>query len=313
MPVPTSATSNRKSPLRNIPSAAHSRATTAHSTSPSPQSTLIDTAANIQKPTAGGTIRYVNSRHGFEVQRYSSNNWLSTDVFTKDACQSHEKTFREMLDKKRQYERLARSVYSSEYYNKRWRDSLKSYKQGYLTHTEWAQQNYQLLCVKTLYDQAKKREQRDIDLDAKDVRRARAQSAYHQWKETKTEGNSERQHSRTNTARSQRITEGISFLSNTTGDNNTTLADTSLPISTSISGDSEIQQTSINQPIIVSKNTSATEKALYMLDKERWSLQAMLKRVVGLAEPLTPSPKVITRKQSAMTNPSTDSGFESAL
>ncbi|CAF4274877.1 unnamed protein product, partial [Rotaria magnacalcarata] len=64
-----------------------------------------------------------------------------------------------MLDKKRQYERLSRSIYSSEYYTQRWNELLKSYKQGYLTHAEWAQQNYQLFCLKTLYSQAVKREQ----------------------------------------------------------------------------------------------------------------------------------------------------------
>jgi len=48
-----------------------------------------------------------------------------------------------------------------------------------------------------------------------------------------------------------------------------------------------------------------------MLDQQRWSLKAMLKRVVGLAEPLPPPPKFIKRKQSPITNASTDSGFES--
>jgi hypothetical protein len=226
-----------------------------------------------------------------------------------------------MLDKKRQYERLSRSIYSAEYYSKRWHELLKSYRQGYLTHTEWAAQNYQLLCLRTLYTNATKREQRDVDLDAQDVRRARAKSAYHQWKQNKTGDNLERQHSRVNTsAHSPPVTEGTSFLSNnsssipllnTTDENSTTLVDTSLPISTSMSGDNEAQQTSIHPPIIASKNISATEKALYMLDEQRWSLQAMLKRVVGLAEPLPPPPKIIHRKQSPMTNTSTDSGFES--
>lgn len=223
-----------------------------------------------------------------------------------------------MLDKKRQYERLSRSIYSSEYYNKRWHELLESYNRGYLTHAEWAKQNYQLICLRTLYIQAKRREKRDMDLDAQDVRRARAESVYSQWKAAKNENNFERSHSRFNTSHSQHLGEGVSILSNasfsipmsnTTDENNTTLADTSLRMS--ISGDSEAQQTSIDQPIISSKHKSATEKALYMLDEQRWSLQAMLKRVVGLAEPLPSPPKIIKRKQSPMTNISIDSGFES--
>jgi hypothetical protein len=225
-----------------------------------------------------------------------------------------------MLDKKTQYERLSRSIYSSDYYIKRWNELLESYKHGDLTHSEWAQQNYQLLCLRTLYIQAKKREQRDRDLIAQNVRRDRAKSAYKQWKETKTEENSEHQQSHLNIFHSPRTTEGTSFLlnnsssipiSNILDDNNTTLADTSHQMLTSMCVDSETQPTSTCQPIIVSKTTSATENALYMLDQQRWSLKAMLKRVVGLAEPLPPPPKFIKRKQSPITNASTDSGFES--
>jgi hypothetical protein len=285
----------------------------------STQSALINTTSNTKKPSMDGTIRYVDSHYGFEVQRYASSNWLTTDVFTKDTCQSHEQTFRQMLDKKRQYERLSRSIYSSDYYSKRWHELLESYKQGYLTHAEWAKQNYQLLCLRTLYTQAKKREQRDVDLDAQDIRHARAQSAYHEWRESKSSNNSKRSHSRVNTTHSQPAAEGTSFLSTnsfstpistTTDENNTTMADTSIQMSLSTI-DSEAQRTAIYQPIIAPKNPSATEKALYMLDEQRWSLQAMLKRVVGLAEPLPPPPKVIHRKQSPLTNTSVDSGFES--
>lgn len=225
-----------------------------------------------------------------------------------------------MLDKKRQYERLSRSIYSSEYYNKRWNELLQSYKSGYLTHADWAKQNYQLLCLRTLYTQARKREKHDKDLDERDVRRTRAKSAYNQWKESKNSSFSERSHSRLNTSHSQHMTtEGVSLLSNnsfsipisnTADEINTTLADTSLRMS--VSGESETQQTSIDQITNTSsKNTSTIENALYMLDEQRWSLEAMLKRVVGLAEPLPPPPKIIKRKQSPMTNISTDSGFES--
>jgi hypothetical protein len=225
-----------------------------------------------------------------------------------------------MLDKKRQYERLSRSIYSSEYYTKRWHELLQSYKQGYLTHAEWAQQNYQLLCLRTLYAQATKREQRDIDSDAQDIRHVRAKSAYSEWIETKNEENSQHLHNRLNTAHSQRTAEGTSFLSNdlssipalsTTDENNTTLVNTSVRMSVSTSDDAELEPTSIYQPIILSKNTSASSKALDMLDEQRWSFRAMLKRVVGLAEPLPPPPNAGKRKQSPMTNASTDSGFES--
>ena len=224
-----------------------------------------------------------------------------------------------MLDKKRQYERLSRSIYSSDYYNKRLQKLSESHKQGLLTHTEWAQQNYQLICVRTLYNQAKEREQRDVELDARDVRQARAQSAYQQWKQSKAETGSEYSKSRATTARQKPLTEEPACLSThsfstplsaTTDEFNTTFNDTNHRMSISTS-DSDAQQNSSYQPIIASKNTSATEKALYMLDEQRWSLQAMLKRVVGLAEPLPPPPKIIRQKHSALINTSLDSGFES--
>ena len=224
-----------------------------------------------------------------------------------------------MLDKKRQYERLSRSIYSSDYYRKRWNELVQTYKQGDLTHEEWAKQNYQLLCLRTLYNQAKQREQRDVDLDAQDVRRDRAQSAYQQWKESKNATEAKRKRSRINTAYSQRVNEGTSFLSTNsfstpmsmaTDENNLTF-ETSIQIASLSTLDSDAARTSIYQPTIGSKTPSATEKALYMLDEQRWSLQAMLKRVVGLAEPLPPPPKIIHRKQSPVTNTSVDSGFES--
>jgi hypothetical protein len=225
-----------------------------------------------------------------------------------------------MLDKKRQYERLSRSIYSSEYYTKRWHEILQSYKQGYLTHEEWAKQNYQLICLRTLHQQAAKREQRNSELYAQDLRHIRAQSAFNEWKEAKKEEKSQHYNNRTNTAHSRRTTEGASHVSinsssipmlNTTDENNTTLIDTSHRTSISTGGDGELESISIYQPKIAPKNTSASSNALYMLDEQRWSLRAMLKRVVGLAEPLPPPPKATKRKQSPMTNISTDSGFES--
>ncbi|CAF1000089.1 unnamed protein product [Rotaria sordida] len=320
----SSSTSNQKS-SRKSSSTSRSRIITARSTTQTIQAALADNDSNIKKPVADGIIRYVNSRHGFEVQRYSSANWLSTDVYTKDACQAHEKTFREMLDKKRHIERLSRSIYSSDYYSKRWHELLQSYKQGYLTHTQWAQQNYQLFCLRTLYTRAKKREQNDINLYNQDLRRARATSAFDEWKEIKSEENSTHP-SRLTTARSHKTIEGTSGIANnsfstaiskTTDENHTTLMDTNHRMSISTSGDSELQRIPIYQPIISSKNISSisSSTAPNILDKQRWSLQAMVKRVVGLNEPLRQPqpPKITDRKQSPVTITSTDSGFESAI
>ena len=263
-----------------------------------------------------GTIRYVNSRHGFEVQRYSSRNWLTIDVFSKDACQAQEKPFREMLEKKRQYERLSRSIFSSEYYQKRWQKALESYTEDNATHAEWAKQNYQLLCLRTLYSQATQREQRDRALDAQDARRTRAQTAYHRWKETKDEEHLQRQRSQQTTAHSQRPTDTGSSLANNSflipmtksiDDMTMTVADTnSRRMSLSTDPDHDIPQ-----PTLVSRKKSVDPRELYMYDEQRWSLRAMLKRVVGLAQPLPPPPKMPPRKQSPMTMTSNDSGFES--
>ncbi|CAM4750045.1 unnamed protein product [Rotaria magnacalcarata] len=309
-----------------------SRAKTPRTNTQTLQSALTDNNKNVKKPIADGTVRYVNSRHGFEVQRYSSSNWLAVDIYTKDACQSHEKTFREMLDKKRQYERLSRSIYSSEYYTQRWNELLKSYKQGYLTHAEWAQQNYQLFCLKTLYSQAVKREQTHIKAFIEDSRRDRAKSAFKEWKGTKSDDNPQHQ-SRLTTARNQRTKEAASssFLSNTsfsspsskTGDqNHTTSSDRSHRLSMSTNTECELQRIPNNQSKNSSQNTSnmlssssssssSSSTTSYVFDEQRWSLQAMLKRVVGLAEPLTKLPTVTKRKHSPVTNASNDSGFES--
>ncbi|CAM2708268.1 unnamed protein product [Rotaria socialis] len=308
-----------------------SRAKTPRTNTQTLQAALTENNKDVKKPIADGTVRYVNSRHGFEVQRYSSSNWLAVDVYTKDACQSHEKTFREMLDKKRQYERLSRSIYSSEYYTQRWDELLKSYKQGHLTHAEWAQQNYQLFCLKTLYSQAIKREQTHIEAFVGNSRRDRAKSAFKEWKETKSDDNPQHQ-TRLTTARSHRTTEAASssFLSTTsfpnssskTGDqNHTTSSDRSHRLSMSTNTDSELQRIPNNQPKNSSQNTSnmssssssssSSSTTSYVFDEQRWSLHAMLKRVVGLAEPLKQPSTVTKRKHSPMTNASNDSGFES--
>ena len=272
---------------------------------------------NEKRPVIDGTIRYVSSRHGFEVQRYASRNWLTIDVFTKDACQAEEKPYRDMLEKKRQYERLSRSIFSAEYYQKRWQKALDSSKEDNATHADWAKQNYQLLCLRTLHSQAEKREQRDRALDAQEARRARAQTAYQRWKETKDEENLQRQRSRQTTAHSQRSTDTRSIFANTSftipmaksidDDTTATITDTnSRRMSLTTDPDNDVPQ-----PTLVSRKKSTDPRELHMFDEQRWSLRAMLKRVVGLAEPLPASPKIPLRKQSPMTMTSNDSGFES--
>jgi hypothetical protein len=298
--LPTPSPINRASPKpTRLPNRSRSQ---------SIQSSQTDSALNSKKPLVDGSIRYVNSRHGFEAQRYSSPNWLHIDLLTKEVCQSHEKTFLEMLYKKEQNERLLHSIYTSEYYSKRFHDLLQSYKQGYLTHAEWAKQNYQLSCLKNFYIQASEREQHHIDVYDQNLREKRAQSAFNEWKEVKDEKNHERRRSRLNTPTSQRATDVSSALSN---------ASCTVPVLNSIdnhnrmsistSPDTEPPALSIYQPNILSTNT------LPMLDEQRWSLKSMLKRVVGLAEPLPSLSQTIKRQSSSITHLSTDSGFESGV
>jgi hypothetical protein len=295
-PLPTNRLSSRNSKL-----SARSRNDSIHSS-------LLE---HDRKSVSDGTLRYVNSSFGFEVQRYSSRNWLSIDLLTKDACESEEKTFREMLNKKEQNESSSRSIYTSEYYRQRWEDLLKSYKEGHLTHEEWAKQNYQLNCLKTFYIQACEREQYQMNLFAQNQRQRRAECVFNKWKEEKTEGNLERHRSHLNTATSHRTTEVISVLSNISS---------SLPnhitnrVSISSIPENDLEELPLFRPVNLSKHVTNLSKASYMLDEQRWSLKAMLKRVVGLAEPLPPPPpKVVNRAYSSLTNLSNDSGFESGL
>ena len=263
------------------------------------QSSIIE---NDKKPIADGTIRYVNSRHGFEVQRYSSSNWLSIDLLSKEVCDSHDKTFLEMLDKKEQEELVSRSIYTAEYYRNRWDDLLQSYKQGTLTHNQWAKQNYQLNCLKTFYTQAFDREQYRISLHAQNQRKRRAHSAYNEWKEGKHEDNLERPPSNLNTPNHQHTKDRTSVLSNVTN-----------RMSVSSSVNNEPEELPLFRPNNSSKHTKLRSDTFYMLDKQRWSLDAMLKRVVGLAEPLPPPPKITKYHNPSLTNLSidTDSGIES--
>jgi len=263
---------------------------------------------NDKKPITDGTIRYVNSRHGFEVQRYSSSNWLSIDLLTKDACESEERTFREMLDKKEQIEFSSHSVYTSDYFRQRWEDLLKSYKEGHLTHDQWARQNYQLYCLKKFYKQALEHEQYIIDLQAHNQRQRHAQRVFNMWKESKTEGNHQNHLNRTN---SQRTTEVTSVLSNTSSSQP---QDAKNRISISSLLENNLGELTLFRPINQQKTTEILSKTSYMFDEKRWSLKSMLNRVVGLAEPLQPPPpppKPINRLYSAVTNLSSDSGFES--
>lgn len=284
--------------------------TTARSSRPTSSSTLP--SADERRPIADGTIRYVSSRHGFEVQKYSSQNWLTVDVFSKDACQAQEKPFREMLEKKRQYERLSKSIYSSDYYRKRWYEVMQSYRSDLLNHQEWAEQNYQLLCLKKLYTQAMSREAYDKYLDAEDLRRKRAERAFEEWKEDKE---AEKEPPEPMPPRNLNLLDSMndSFTiptANSIEDMNTTVIDTSQGIS--ISTDPTNSDQSQYQPTILPRKISSQDKGLYMYDRERWSLQAMLKRVVGLSQPLPPPPKLATRKPVSTATTNTDSGFVSA-
>lgn len=262
-----------------------------------------------KKSNAESNVRYVNTEHGFEVQRYSSPNWLAIDLLTKDACESQERTFREMLNKKEQVELSSRSVFTSEYYRQRFEDLLQSYRNGELTHDEWARQNYQLHCLKTFYGQAVEREQQRKSIFQQNQRERRAQCVFNEWKEGKEEGHQDRRRSYLDTASSHRRTGGNSVFSHPSSSSSSLLNSTDnrpsvSSITETVSGDSTALQST-------KSSTKVSEISSFMLDEQRWSLDAMLKRVVGLAEPLPPPPKLINRRQSYLTNLSNDSGFES--
>jgi hypothetical protein len=211
-------------------------------------------------------------------------------------CGYEEKTFREMIDKKEHDELLSRSIFTSEYYRNRWNDLLQTYRKGNLTHDQWAQQNYQLNCLKTFYQQASEREQYSLSSHEEKIRQRRSQTAFNQWKEGKTEDHIEP------SRRATVVTSVLSSPSFTLPNNPTNR----MSISSHI--DNEFEELAMFRPMNLTKNTINTS---YMLDEQRWSLPAMLKRVVGLADPLPPSPKIINH-QSSLTNLSIDSGFESS-
>ncbi|CAF2092473.1 unnamed protein product [Rotaria magnacalcarata] len=251
------------------------------------------------------TVRYVNGPHGFEIQRHSSGNWLSVDILSKDACEAKERTFREMLELKENDDLITHSIYTSEYYRKRWRDSLKSCKQGNLTHLEWAEQNYKINCFKKYYSEAFQRERSLIRLNEQKQRRRRAQVAFKEWKQTKNESNPEHIQGQFHIEDSLNSTDITSVTSDPSLSFNNTANQTSTPTSTN-PGSEELSHSQLNN------STKLAKSVLYTLDEQRWSLQAMLKRIVGLAEPLPPSPpKIINYYNSSLTNRSYLSGFES--
>lgn len=224
----------------------------------------------------------MKSRHGLEIHRYSSPNCLSVDLLTNDACREQEKTFREMLEQQEQHVRLPQSIFTAEYYRRRYENLLQSCQRGPQTHDQWAEQNYQLHCLKTLYTQAVNREQQYFDRFTRQQRQRRAQHVYQQWKEEK---NGESQ-SRPKTGASQRTTELSSVSSNLSFSNRS--ATTNRLSSSTVLG------TELEEPLVVKSKTSLKDAldSLYMVDRQRSSLQGMLKRIVGLAEPLRPPPKI---------------------
>jgi hypothetical protein len=225
-----------------------------------------------------------------------------------------------MLERKRHYERLSHNIYSSEYYSNRWNELLQSFKQDHLTHAEWAKQNYQLFFLKTLYTQAVKREQRE-KLEQRGTNpngqvESQTQNTSNESKDIKHDDNSEHYHNRLNAPpHSHNILDEASFLSNNsftfpmsnTADDNHTYAPNKTRLkSISIYDDTEFPRSTLYSSVTPSKmiadisTLSKKSKAFYMVDKKRWSLNAMVKRVVGLADELPTPPKLTDGGQSSM-------------
>ena len=227
-----------------------------------------------------------------------------------------------MLEKKHQAERLSDSIYTSAYYRQRWYELLQSYRRGDLTHEEWAVQNYQLYCLKNFYANACDREQSHTVKIEEDERQKRASSAFHQWKETKSEENPERQRSRLTTANSQQPTEvnsifsANSFSAATGASNRESDAENKCKhpvnrLSISSIPDQELEDISCYRPKSSLKRHPSIES--YIMDQQRWTLGAMLKRVVGLTDPLPSPRKPKNYSHSSITQLSSDSGFESSV
>ena len=202
-----------------------------------------------------------------------------------------------MLDKKEQNDLSSRTVYNSEYYRQRFEDLLQSYQNGHLTHDQWARQNYQLHCLKTFYIQACEREQQEMNLYKQNLRQRKSECVFNQWKQAKGEGQ--------NDHRRNRI--GI-------GDMTSVLSNPSSSILNRMSIVSIPANVSDKLPTVRSKPLRKPSTTPYVFNEERWSLDAMLKRIVGLAEPLPPRPvNIFDRRSSILTNLSYDSGFESGV
>lgn len=213
-----------------------------------------------------------------------------------------------MLNQKEQNDLSNRSVYTSEYYRQRFEDLLQSYKDGHLTHDQWARQNYQLNCLKTFYLQAFEREQQDLELEEQNQRQRLAESVFNEWKEAKVEGHNEHRRSQIDTGNNHRTTEITSVLSNPSSSfpnhkkNRMSIA--------SIVKD-QTQELPVIRPIKQSKQPAKLSQPSDMFDPQRWSLNALLKRVVGLAKPLPPSSIPLNCQRSLITNVNNDSGFKS--
>ncbi|CAF1149224.1 unnamed protein product [Adineta steineri] len=341
VPVPNQKPSRSTTPAsRSRVSTARSRASTTRSTIVRPraksarlslqsvQAELVANTAKIRNPIPPGTTRFVNSRHGFEVQYYASRNWLSTDVYTKETCPEHEKTFRDMLEQKRLFEQYSRNIYSSEYYANRLSELLQSYKQGLLSHAEWAEQSYQIHMLKILYAQALKREQREKinrNTDNDSESQAPTQNPSNESKEIKIEENTEQHLNRLNTPFSHNLTDEGSFLSNNslgipvsyaTDEANTPLPHRVRVLSMSTNDDVELQRLAMShrdvspKPKRLVQSAAMKSKALSLLDGQRWSLHAMVKRVVGLSDQLPSSAMLTDGKQTPMININTDSDIK---
>ena len=270
---------------------------------------IVSPMTNDKQAIAEGSIRYLQTPHGFELQRYWAKNWLTIDVVSKEACRNDDRSFREMIAKKHRAECLSESIYTSAYYRERWYQLLQSYRQGHLTHEEWAKQNYQLYCLKQYYLDAAEREQLQQDQINDIDRRLRAQNAFDRWKEMKNEATIERQRSRLNTAQSQRTINPSSILSTPIPsvqpeylppEPNPAAVDSSQKRDSMTNNDMEnsflAQFSNRQRPSLIPPMVNINEQ------NERWSVSAMLKRIVGLAEPV-PSNK--PKKVSSMYTPVT--------
>ena len=298
--LPSSPLANRSSP-KNTPSPSSSR------TYSSPS--LLSLAGNNDTKTViDGTIRYIKSSRGLEIQRYSSQNWLCTDILSKDACQTQEKTFREIVEKQEQNELLSRSIYTSEYYRVRRDALLQSFEQKALTHIQWAEQSYQTNCLKTLHTQAHQREQSQLDLIAQRQRQRRAENAFNKWKESKSVGNPElyRKYSNTiNGQHSKGVTSVLSHPSSAHPKNTTKY------FSVTSMTHPEPKELPSDQPNNSLKTIPNSTNASLLLDEQRWSLKAMVKRIVGLAEPVPSTPKNAVCRGSSLMNLRNDDDFKS--